>query len=148
MCEGGVEMAPAGSAAAGTKSFNCPLRAGRIDACPLAPDEQPDWHCRPDLEVGPSVSVTTASNPRLFPQIARNSEAHRVHYASRTCCERSNSSKKVSFKLVAARRRRSPSWLIRLVSIAVLQHAEVWAATQAHPVHALLASAAAKSKAA
>ena len=142
LCEAGVEMAPAGSAGPGTKMFTCALQVDRIDRCPLAPQGAEDWHCRPDLKTGPSVSLAIADNPRLCPKIARNSDDHVRLYKTRTTCERSNSMKKGKFKLLSARRRRQSGWLFLLVSMGVLQHAGAWkeeAGAGARVVHDLLA---------
>lgn len=127
LCPANIEMAPAGSAGVGTKAFTCALRAGRVRVCPLAPDGDTTWHCRPDLKAGPSVTIAIADNPRLVPRIARNSAAYTRHYKSRTCTERSNAIKKTRFKLVAARRRRASGWRIVLANMAILQHALAWA---------------------
>lgn len=142
MCAGNVEMAPAGSAGAGTKMFTCPLRVGRLANCPMCPAGKTDWHCRPDLKAGPSVVLKIADNPRLCPRIARNSDDYARLYKTRTTCERSNSMKKVRFKLLSARRRRRSGWQFLLTAMAILQHALVWKAcadVEGGPVHALLA---------
>jgi len=151
MCAAGVEMAPAGSAGVGKKMFTCALRVGRLDRCPLAPAGAENWHCRPDLKVGPSVAINIKDNPRLCPKIARNSDDYARLCKTRTTCERSNSMKKVKFKLLSARRRRKSGWHFMLTGIAVLQHALAWqddAGAAARPVHDLLARTAAKSEAA
>lgn len=142
LCAANIEMAPAGSAGAGTKAFTCPLRVGRISVCPIAPDRDTAWHCRPDLKAGPSVTIAIADNPRLVPHIARNSAAYTRHYKSRTCTERSNAIKKTRFKLLAARRRRASGWRIVLTNMAILQHALAWAqdAGEQGSVRSLLAT--------
>lgn len=142
MCAANVEMAPAGSAGAGTKMFTCPLRVGRLASCPMCPQGASDWHCRPDLKAGPSVVINIADNPRLCPKIARNSDDYQRLYKTRTTCERSNAMKKVRFKLLSARRRRRSGWQFLLTAMAILQHALVWKAcadVEGGPVHALLA---------
>lgn len=127
-CQADVEMAPWGSAGAHRKVFICPVKAGTLERCPLAPPEQPDWVCRPDQKWGPSVAVNAALNPRLCPPIPRNSPQFQELMNLRSGTERSNSVKKEAFKLEAARHRRASFWLIRLHLIAVLQHARVWVA--------------------
>lgn len=127
-CQAGVEMAPWGSAGEHKKVFICPVKAGTLERCPLAPPEQPDWVCRPDQKWGPSVAVNAALNPRLCPPTPRNSAQYQELMNLRSGCERSNSVKKETFKLEAARHRRASFWLIRLHLIAVLQHARVWVA--------------------
>jgi hypothetical protein len=130
LCKAGLEMAPWGSAGQGRSLFLCPLRAGRCDRCPLAPEGQDDWHCRPDLAWGPAVAVKTAQNPRLCPPIPRNSPRFQELYNLRTGTERSNSVKKETFRLEDAHHRRASFWLIRLHLIAILQHAKAWVANE------------------
>lgn len=129
MCEGNVEMAPWGSAGKRRKVFACPVKARWIDQCPQAPQDDPQWVCRPDQKVGPTVSVAVNDNPRLFPPIARNSHRYTELAKLRSGTERSNSVKKETFALEAARHRRSSFWLIRLHLIALLQHARAWVAS-------------------
>ena len=125
-CAAGTEMAPWGTAGKDRLVFLCPVRAGKLDRCPLAPPDQPEWRCRPHLQFGPSLSISIEDNPRLFPRVSRNSKEYETLYDLRSGCERSNSIKKEAFKLEAARHRRPSFWLIRLHLIALLQHALVW----------------------
>lgn len=125
-CEALVEMAPRGSAAPNRPIFMCPVVTGKLPRCPLAPEEQHDWRCKPGLKGGPTVTVDTRTNPRLFTAVPRNSPTYTKLYKLRSGCERSNSVKKVAFKLEEARHRRASYWLIRLHFIAVLQHAMAW----------------------
>lgn len=125
-CQAGVEMAPWGSAGEHKKVFICPVKAGTLGQCPLAPTGQPDWVCRPDQKWGPSVAVNAMLNPRLCPPLPRNSPQYQELMNLRSGCERSNSVKKEAFKLEDARHRRASFWLIRLHLIAVAQHARVW----------------------
>jgi hypothetical protein len=133
-CQADVEMAPWGSAGEHRKVFICPVKAGTLDRCPLAPPELQDWVCRPDQKWGPSVAVNAALNPRLCPPIPRNSPQFQELMNLRSGTERSNSVKKEAFKLEAARHRRASFWLTRLHLIAVLQHARVWVAAGAAKV--------------
>lgn len=130
MCQAGAEMTHWGSAGPGRVNFLCPVRAKTLERCPLAPDEQPDWHCRPNQPYGPTITVKTDHNPRLFPALPRNNPRYQELYNLRSGCERSNSVKKETFKLEAARHRRSSFWLIRLHLIAILQHARTWVADE------------------
>jgi len=127
-CQAGAEMTSRGSAGPDRKVFICPVKAGKLERCPLAPEDQPDWRCRPDQKWGPSVAVKVSDNPRLCPPVPRNSPTFQKMLNHRSGCERSNAVKKVRFKLEAARHRRWSFWLIRLHLIAVLQHACVWVA--------------------
>lgn len=129
-CKAELEMAPWGSAGKGRTNFMCPLKAGKIDRCPLASDEQPDWHCRPDLKWGPTTVIKVEDNPRLFPQVPRNATKYATLYKLRSGTERSNSVKKETFSLEGAHHRRASFWLIRLHLIAILQHAKTWVATE------------------
>lgn len=128
LCKASVEMAAWGSGGPGKPAFICPVKAGKIPACPIAPASEPDWRCQPDTRYGPVVSVLTHEEPRLFPAIQRNSATFEELYRLRSGCERSNAIKKGRFKLEAARHRRSSFWLIRLHLIAILQHALAWGA--------------------
>jgi len=127
LCQGNSEMAYWGSGGKGTTLFICPKKANKCERCPIAPDDDPNWVCKPDLKWGPAVNVKTDQNPRLCPPIPRNSSRYEELYKLRSGTERSNSVKKEIFKLEAARHRRASFWLIRLHLIAVLQHAKAWA---------------------
>lgn len=126
LCQASIEMAAWGSGGPGKPAFICPVKAGKLPNCPIAPDTEPDWRCQPDTRYGPVVSVRTEDDPRLFPMIQRNSATFEELYRLRTGCERSNAIKKGRFKLEAARHRRASFWLIRLHLIAILQHALAW----------------------
>lgn len=131
LCKAGVEMAHWGSAGKGRTAFICPIRAGKLARCPLAPEGQPDWHCRPDLKWGPTKTVAVRDNPRLFPAVPRNSARYARLYTLRSGTERSNAVKKTVFGLERARHRRASFWLIRLHLISILQHARAWVASEA-----------------
>ena len=135
LCDAGVEMGAWGSAGAGRANYICPLKTG-LECCPLAPEDQPDWRCRPELKHGPTTAVKTADNPRLFPAIQRNSATYATLRRLRSGCERSYSLKKGKYKLLEARHRRQSFWLIRLYLISVLQHAAAW--VQGMPATAFL----------
>ncbi len=126
LCEAGVELASRGRASPQRPVFLCPVKQGKLPTCPLAPADSPHWVCRPDLKWGPSVTVSTLSHPRLFPEIARNSAGYAEKYARRSGCERSNSVKKQKFKLLSCGHRRQSFWLVRLYTMAMLQHARAW----------------------
>lgn len=130
LCQAGVEMAHWGTAGKGRTSFLCPVKANKLATCPLAPSEQPDWHCRPDLKWGPTTVVAVDDNPRLFPAIPRHTATYERLYNLRSGTERSNAVKKETFGLEAARHRRGSFWLTRLHLIAILQHAKAWVAQE------------------
>lgn len=128
LCQAGAEMASGGSAGPGRKIFVCPVKSGALECCPIAPESAPHWLCRPEGRLAPVVTVPVSLNPRLCPPIPRNTPTYTEFYNLRSGCERSNSVKKETFKLQAARHRRSSFWLIRLHLCAVLQHVRAWVA--------------------
>ena len=119
-------MAPWGSAGRDRAVFICPLRVGKCKRCPIAPKGEDEWHCRPDLTWGPTVSVKISSNPRLCPPIPRNATRLQELYNLRSGTEGSNSVKKETFRLEDARHRRASFWLIRFHLIAILQLIKAW----------------------
>jgi hypothetical protein len=129
-CAAGCEMAHWGSAGKDRVAFICPLKANKLDRCPLAPEHERDWHCRPELKWGPVVTVKIDDNPRLCPPLPRNSSTFTSLYNLRSGTERSNAVKKETFELEAAGHRRASFWLIRLHLIGVLQHARAWVAKE------------------
>ncbi|MCB9762269.1 MAG: hypothetical protein H6739_20890 [Alphaproteobacteria bacterium] len=126
LCQAGAEMAAWGTGGPNQSVFLCPVKANKLERCPLAPDGEPDWRCQPETKWGPVLNMNVHDNPRLFPLIARNSAGYRKLYKKRTGCERSNDEKKSKLKLEAARHRRWSFWLIRLNLLALLQHARAW----------------------
>jgi hypothetical protein len=130
LCQAGLEMAPWGSAGSHRRLFVCPVKAGLHNRCPLAPDADPAWRCRPGASRAPVVNLSVSQNPRLCPPVPRNSARHAELYALRSGCERSFSVKKERFRLEDARHRRWSFWIIRLYLIAVLQHARAWVVDQ------------------
>jgi hypothetical protein len=131
MCEAKLEMSPWGSAGHGDARrplFLCPVGAGKLARCPLAPEAEPEWSCRPELKRGPAVTVSPKDDPRMFPLIPRNSERYKELYRMRSGTERSNNLKKGVYALPGCRHRRASFWLIRLHLAALLQHAKAWVA--------------------
>lgn len=127
-CQAGVEMVKNGSAGAGRQVWMCAVKAGRCQTCPLAASDTPDWVCDPDTRHGPTHNIDAREHSRLLPPIARNTRSYARHYRLRGGSERSNSVKKVKFKLEAARHRLATLWHIRLTLMAILQHAMAWVA--------------------
>ena len=126
LCEAKVEMAAWGTGGPETALFVCPVKANKLEKCPLAPPEQPGWRCEPNSAFGPTVALKVDDNPRLFPVVPRNSPAFTRLYALRSSCERSNSIKKQALGLLRCRHKRWSFWLIRSYCAALLQHARVW----------------------
>ena len=98
-CQAHVEMTSRGSAGEHRKVFACPVKTGAMKQCPLAPADEPGWLCQPATKHGPVVAVDVRLNPRLCPSVPRNSVTYTTLYKRRSGCERSNSVKKVTFKL-------------------------------------------------
>lgn len=129
LCPACHKMAAWGSAGEGHPIFVCPVAAGKLESCGKAPDDDPEWRCRPDLKIGPTIVLNSHDNPRLFPPMARNSKYFKENYSRRTSCERSNAYKKGPGRLEACGHRRASFWLIRLYIIAIVQHARAWTAS-------------------
>jgi len=128
LCPANVEMALRSKEADGKLVLYCPVRAGLLKACPLAPGGDPAWRCRPDNNWAPTVSLNAFDHPRICGPLPRNSPLWLKEYKARSGCERRNSVKKGPLKLVEAKHRRASFWLIRLNLCAILQHANAWIA--------------------
>ena len=133
MCQAHVEMYPWGTSGPHSPQFVCPVKAGKLKRCPIAPKAEPNWRCDPKTRLGPTIHLRTDKHPRLFPIIARNSPRFHRLYAKRTASERSNSMKKRALALQRCQHRRHSFWLCRLYFAALLQHAKVWATEVGDP---------------
>lgn len=113
--------------------YNCPVKRptrqdGRVqwvtraEACPR------QVLCQPDTQMGPVVYVRTTDDPRLYPPIPRDSADFKALMARRTGCERSNSLKKVTYRLGERPCRSATHFLVRLFLVSLLEHAQVWLA--------------------
>jgi hypothetical protein len=78
--------------------------------------------------MGPVVYVRTSDDPRLYPPIPRDSADFKALMARRTGCERSNSLKKVTYRLGERPCRSATHFLVRLCLVSLLEHAQVWLA--------------------
>ena len=76
--------------------------------------------------MGPVVYVRNDEDPRLYPEIARSSPLYKKTMNQRTGCERSNSTKKVTYKLGERPCRNTSHYLIRLYLVSLLEHARAW----------------------
>lgn len=113
--------------------FNCPVKRpthqdGEFawkaypEQCPLA------VLCQPDTKMGPVVYVRSDQDPRYYPEIARDSAQYKEIYNLRSGCERSNSAKKVTYKLAQRPCRSATHYLLRLYLISIVEHAKAWLA--------------------
>ena len=88
--------------------------------CPL------ETLCQPSTKMGPVVYVKTNEDPRLYPPISRKSVRFKELMNLRSGCERSNSVKKVAYKLGRRVCRNATYFLVRLYLISIVEHACVW----------------------
>ncbi len=101
----------------GRRKYRCPLMKKGGCTC--------DTPCS-DSAYGRCVYTYTHDNPRLFPPVARNSEAWNGIYKHRTSVERSNKREKIDYKLEAGKHRSTKMWLIRIFGIMMCQHLDAW----------------------
>lgn len=130
LCEAGVEMCLQGhDTKKHTLTYICPCKsklASRLENCPIAPETDPDYRCQPETKWGPAVKVHCKKDPRIWPEIPRNTKKYRKLYNARSSCERTNSTLKCSYKLEQARHRSSEFWLIRATLIDMCHYTDVW----------------------
>jgi len=116
ICQKGLAMKDNGyDRSRGRRKYRCPLMQKGICTC--------DSPCS-DSSYGRCVYTYTQDNPRLFPPVARNSDAWKDVYKRRTAVERSNKREKVDYMLEAARHRSTKMWLTRIFGIS--QHLDAW----------------------
>ncbi len=113
--------------------YNCPVKRPthikgktvcntEVEACPLG------VLCQPTTKMGPVVYVRSDKDPRLYPEIARDSARYREIMKLRTGCERSNAVKKVTHNLGQRPCRSATHYLVRLYLVSILEHAKAWLA--------------------
>jgi hypothetical protein len=113
--------------------FNCPVKRPThmdgehawnafLEQCPLG------VLCQPHTKMGPVVYVRSDKDPRYYPEIARDSKEYKQIYNLRSGCERSNSAKKVTYKLGLRPCRSSAHFLMRLYLVSIVEHAKAWLA--------------------
>lgn len=94
LCPAGLEMRWHGyQKDSGKHVYNCPVkRPGREDGKQVMrvhPKECPHQVlCEPESKMGPCVHIYVGENPRLNPEVPRNSEAFKTRYKARTSAER------------------------------------------------------------
>jgi hypothetical protein len=78
--------------------------------------------------MGPLVFVRADSDPRFYPQIARDSQLFKEIMHLRSGCERSNATKKIVHHLGHRPCRSATHFLVRLYLISIIEHAKAWLA--------------------
>lgn len=133
LCPGNAPMTYVSADKNGRHIYQCPakrcthecgkmVRKFRADWCPRGAD------CQPESKLGPLVHVSCDIDPRLHPNIPRDSPRYTELYNKRSGCERSNSMKKYTHKLGSMRTRVMSYAFIRMALVSVLEHSRVWAA--------------------
>jgi hypothetical protein len=82
--------------------------------------------CEPESKMGPRVFVRADSDPRFYPEIARDSKQFREIMHLRSGCERSHSTKKVGHHLGDRPCRSATHFLVRLSLVSIVEHATAW----------------------
>ncbi|QQS46613.1 MAG: transposase [Acidobacteriota bacterium] len=113
--------------------FNCPVKRpthldGKSVWKPHVEECPQKVLCQPLTKMGPTVYIKADSDPRLYPRIARDSAKFRQLMNLRSGCERSNSVKKVTYKLDRRPCRSATHYLVRLYLISIIEHARAWVA--------------------
>lgn len=128
LCKGGLEMRHLGYNKNRMRhQFGCPIKRGtrrngkflyvtHHDECPL------DTRCSPDTKHAPTVIIFPKENPRLFPDIPRNSRKFKELYNLRGGTERSNSFKKTVCNIENAKIKSRAKRLIILYFISIIEH--------------------------
>jgi hypothetical protein len=113
--------------------YNCPVKR------PTHRKGQHTWNTFPDecphkvlcdtvTKMGPVVYIKSTDDPRLYPPLPRNSPKFHELMDKRSCCERSNSTKKVTYHLGERPCRSDVHYIIRLYLVSIIEHARAWLA--------------------
>jgi hypothetical protein len=113
--------------------YNCPVKRpthrngkhewlAHVDECPFG------VLCQTDSDMGPTVFIKTKTDPRLYPPLPRASLEFKKLMKLRSCCERSNSTKKVTYHLGERPCRSDVHYLVRLYLVSIIEHAKAWLA--------------------
>ena len=132
ICPGGLPMQLHGYDKSRRKIFRCPVKRGtrhngkfvyvtHREECPQ------QAICQPQSPIGPFVNVPPDIDPRIHPAILRNSKEYNKLSDSRSTCERSNSMKKVCYRMAHTKSRVRVYAYIRLALTSILEHSRVWA---------------------
>jgi len=133
LCPAALPMRRHGADPRGRIYFACPVkrpthRHGQF-LYQAYPEECPQKVlCQPETKMGPVVYVRSDSDPRLYPRIARDSPKFKELMKLRSGCERSNSTKKVTYGLERRPCRSATHYLVRLYLISIIEHARAWLA--------------------
>jgi hypothetical protein len=111
--------------------YNCPVKrpthqdgehcwVAHVSECPNG------TLCQLYTKMGPVVYVRTEDDPRLYPPIRRETKIFKRLMKKRSCCERSNSQKKETYRLSERPCRNSVHFLVRLYLISIIEHAKAW----------------------
>ena len=130
LCPAGVEMRRH-TQTAHRIIYNCPVKRpthhggkhcwqAHVEECPLK------VLCAPESKMGPLVFVRADSDPRFYPEIARDSKQFREIMHLRSGCERSNSTKKIVHHLGHRPCRSATHFLVRLYLVSIVEHAKAW----------------------
>jgi len=111
--------------------YNCPVKRPTHrdgEHCWVAhTDECPNGVlCQLYTKMGPVVYVRTEDDPRLYPLIRRETKTFKKLMNLRSCCERSNSQKKETYRLSERPCRNSVHLLVRLYLVSIIEHAKAW----------------------
>jgi len=115
--------------------YNCPVKR------PTHRNGQHRWNTFPDecphkvlcdsvTKMGPVVYIKSTDDPRLYPPLPRNSPRFHELMDKRSCCERSNSTKKVTYHLGERPCRSDTHYLVRLYLVSIIEHARAWLAEE------------------
>lgn len=96
--------------------------------CPMMKDRTTNTCPKPcsEAKYGKTFHTCSKNNPRLFPDIPRESKKWKLTYKRRTTVERSNKREKVDYKLESGRHRSTKMWYMRLYGILMCQHMDAW----------------------
>ncbi|HSH13827.1 MAG TPA: transposase, partial [Desulfurivibrionaceae bacterium] len=133
LCPAGLPMRRHSTTPSHRIVFNCPVKR------PTHRNGQHAWNaspqlcpfhvlCQPDTKMGPVVYVRSDADPRHYPPIPRDSSHFKQIMNLRSGCERSNSTKKVVYRLGRRLCRSDAQFLFRLYLVSLLEHARAWLA--------------------
>jgi len=119
VCPAGLEMKLDGfDRTQKRQKWKCPLMKNRT-TCTC------DQRCS-DAKYGRTFHTHSPDNPRLFPEVPRDSKTWKLVYKRRTTVERSNKRTKIDYKLEDGRHRSTMLWTIRTFGIMMCQHIDAW----------------------